>query len=192
MAYLNEVDAATLASWLSNFDNCPNNIYKPYQDNPINFSRYAYDLLCQNNSNHVNIYFGIDDSNYLVLIAVGSYLLDNFDGEETSGYADILEPGKIIELYSNAPITKSQAIKYIDKWATQNSQSRLFKKSYLLPRPNFIKLFLEDQASIVRIFFGMEADELKVMQKNPGDGSGAVAFNRAFACPYDCPGQGLA
>ncbi len=192
MAYLNEVLAATVAEWLENFDDCPNNIFDPFQDNAIDFSLQAYEALSAENLNHINIYFGLDSNKNPKMIAVGSYLLDHYDGEETSGFADVLDPNKIYELYSDTVITKALAVQYAEKWETENSGSSLFKKSFLLPRPNFIKLFIEDQADPVRIFFGMdEGPELKVMEKDPNGGTGTIVVNSGYACPYDCPRAGL-
>ena len=192
MAYLNEVDATTVTDWLNNFNNCPNNIYTLFQDNAIDFTLPAYEALCANNLNHINIYFGMDENGNPKMIAVGSYLLDDFDGEETTGFADVLDPNKIYELYSDAVISKALAVQYANKWKTNNGNSSLFKKSFLLPRPNFIKLFIEDQADPVRIFFGMnDTHELKVMQKDPNGGTGTIVANSGYACPYDCPEDGL-
>jgi len=192
MAYLNEVNAATVAEWLANFGNCPNNIYNPFQDNEISFTKREYNALSGNNTNHINIYFGLDESLNQKMIAVGAYTLDQFDGEETDGFVDILNPEGIYELYSNTVITLSQARAYINKWESENKGSNLFKVSFLLPRPNFIKLFVEDQADVVRIFFGMDnANALKVMQTNPSAGSGAIVLNRSFPCPAMCPKEGI-
>jgi len=192
MAYLNEVDSSTLTDWLNNFDNCPNNIYDPFQDNEIDFSLETYDILCANNLNHINIYFGLDINENPKLIAVGSYLLDEFDGEVKTGFADILDPDKVFELYADTTISLALAKQYTTKWNDDNRGSSLFKYSALLPRPNFIKLFKEDQADPVRIFFGMDDnDELKVMQKDPNGGTGTFVGNTGFFCPNDCTQQGL-
>ena len=191
MAYLNEVNAATVAEWLTNFDNCPNNIYGPFQENEITLTKMVYNALGANN-NHINIYFGLDEKLNQKIIAVGAYTLDQFDGEETDGFADILNPEGIFELYSNAIIPLSKARSYISKWKDENKGSDLFKVSFLLPRPNFIKFFIEDQADVVKIFFGMDnANALKVMQTKPNAGSGAIVINRSYPCPAICPKKGI-
>ena len=191
MAYLNEVDAATVAKWLANFDNCPNNIYRPFQENEIRLTKRVYYTL-GGNSNHINIYFGLDDNLNQKMIAVGAYTLDQFDGEETDGFVDILNPEGIYELYSNTTISLAEARQFISKWENENKDSDLYKVSFLLPRPNFVKLFLEDQADVVRIFFGMDdTNALKVMQTNPDAGSGDVVLNRSYPCPAICPKEGI-
>ncbi len=176
---------------MAKFDNCSNNIYKPFQDNQINFTKSTYNALGGSN-NHINIYFGLDNNLNQKIIAVGAYVLDQFDGEETNGFVDILNPDGIYELYSNSVISLSDARNYINKWENENINSSYFKVSFLLPRPNFIKLFVEDQANVVRIFFGMDnSNALKVMQTNPNAGSGAIVINRSYPCPAMCTKVGI-
>jgi len=192
MAYLNEVDPATVAQWLQNFNNCPNNIYQPFQKNTINLPRKIYDILSNNSVNHINIYFGYDESLNPKIIALGSYMLDQLDGEEQEGFVDILDPEKIYELYSASVVPLATAQQYIDKWKQVNETSSLFKVSFLSPRPNYIQLFLNDQANPVRIFFGMDNNnEPKMMQKDPNAGSGAVVFDKTTPCPPICGKQSI-
>jgi len=65
-------------------------------------------------------------------------------------------------------------------------------RSLIIPRLIMIKLFVEDEADTVRIFFGLDSsDELKPMQKDPNAGSGAIVVDRSNPCPFYCPKQGL-
>lgn len=189
MAYLNEVSAATVTEWLNNFDNYENNIFKPFQDNQILLNRTVYNALSNNNLYHMHIYFGLDNNNNPKLLIVGAYELDSYDSDE-SGYVDVIGDGLVYELYSGNSISVAQAQTYVDNWVNTNSANGIFIKSALLPRPNFIKFFIEDGEEQVNIFFGLDNNnKLKVMQKEPV--SGDLVLNKTFPCPDKCPQNGL-
>ena len=196
MAYLNQVDPAVVDQWMSNFATYPDNIQEPFQSNPVEISRSTFDLLCGNNSRHINLYFGLDDLGNPVLIAVASYLLDAYDGQATNGYADILETDKIIELYSESPISLQTAQDYVNNWHAANLDNPLFLFSALQPRPNFVKLFLEDKVNSALVFFGLDNNnKLKVMQRD-ASGANPIAYNSGITCTPNggvniCCTQGL-
>lgn len=189
MPYLNEVNAETLTIWLSNFNNYTNNIFAPFSTNEIVISSAIYQAICNNNLYHVNLYFGLDEVSNPKAIVVGSYELDSYDSDQ-SGYVDVLGTNLIYELYSGLPISIATAQGYIGKWIGENGENPIFKKGALLPRPNFIKIFVEDGANSATIFFGLDSNnELKVMEKDP-NGSDLV-LNKSFPCPAFCGKQGL-
>ncbi len=192
MAYTNEVNAITIVEWEHNFENCPNNIFKIFNDNPINFLRSTYEVLCDDDYNYINIYFGIDEKDNPRIIAVGSVLLDGFKDVKPHGFSDVLDKDNIYELYSNSNISLDLARQYTNRWKEDNENSNLYLNSTLLPRINFIELFLVDGSESLLIFFGMgNNSELKVMEKDPSKGDMAIVTNRSFPCPDNCPSQSI-
>lgn len=185
MNYLNEISLETENEWLDNFNNYPENIFKEFQTNQIILSKKIYDLLSNDLMSNINLYFGISDEGNPKIIAVSAYELEGDDGDEAS-FADILEANQIFELYSAEAIGIETARNYVSNWVEQNQENPIFIKSNLIPRPNLIKFFIEDNLSQVLIFFGLDSEHnLKVMQKHPDEGD--LVLNHNTSCPSNCP-----
>ena len=88
-------------------------------------------------------------------------------------------------MYSGNSISVENARTYIDNWISNNNSNPIFRKSMLLPRPNFIKLFIENRATNVLIFFGLDGSNLKVVEKDYEGGDLVLDFTNA--CPIMCP-----
>ncbi len=186
MAYLNQVDPSTVNEWVENFNGYPNNIFEPFQSNEILLTRTIYEAVSKESNYNLNFYFGLDTQGNPRAIVVGSYLLNSVDSDLKNSYADVLgNNGFIFELYSGLTIDIATARDYAERWIETKQTSPVFKKSALLPRQNFIKLFTENDAAEVKIFFGFtQENELKIMELNPGDSD--FVLNRSSPCPAFC------
>jgi hypothetical protein len=188
MSYLNEVDAQTVQSWLNNFNNLGGNIYEPFQSDEIILKKTTWEAMCNHNMYHMHMYFGLDSEGKHKVIMTGAYELDAYDGD--TGYADVLDPERVYELYSDSIISVNDAKDFIQIWENNNGSNPLYIRSFLMPRQNFIKLFVEDGLQEVKIFFGMDNnEEIHPMQTKPN--SSGLVFNKASTCPPDCANQGL-
>jgi hypothetical protein len=184
MAYLNEIDQTTAQDWLDNFDNVQNNIYDCFQQNTV-LPKTVYDDLNNNNQYNIRIYFGLDSSSNPKVIALASYYLNPADYSE-EGFTDLLVDGGIWELYSNTRISVETAIGYIDNWKA-NESDNLFKFGFLIPRPNCIALFENEELTNVRLFFGVDDNgDIQMMMQKPNGGSSDVIVDRCTPCPTQC------
>ncbi len=184
MAYLNELNQATVNEWLDNFNNISNNIFAPFQNDTV-MSKQIYEALNNDNQYNIRIYMGLDENNNPKVIALSSYYLELGDYEE-EGYTDLIVEDGIWELYSDCIISFSDAKEYIDNWKV-NSSDNLFKFGFLIPRPNMVSLFVEENLDQVRLFFGInDAEEIKMMMQKPNAGSGDVVVDFASPCPDRC------
>ncbi len=183
MAYLNEINQTTVNNWLNNFNEIPNNIFAPFQSDTV-MSKQVYDALNNNNQYNIRIYMGLDENNNPKVIALSSYYLEEGDSEEV-GYTDLIIKDGIWELYSNSIITFDDAKKYINNWEV-NSSDNLFKFGFLIPRPNMISLFVEENLDSLRFFFGVKDGEIKMMMQKPNAGPSDVVVNHISPCPSIC------
>jgi hypothetical protein len=197
MTYLNQVETSTVNEWMNNFENQQGNIYKYFQDNEVVLRKEIYDLVSNNNQFHIHMYFGLKADDTPCIIVTGAYQLDDYDGpdfnpSEENGYADVLDPNKIVELYSGNVININDAKDYVQNWVETNQNNVLFKKSFLIPRPNMIKFFLEDQVQEVLIFFGLDSNEgVKVMERELNSTPNDLVLDKARPCPNMCAKVGL-
>ncbi len=185
MAYLNEVDQATADAWVQNFENLSGNIFQIFQDETL-ISKTIYDAVSNSNNFNLSLYLGLDDNGNRKMIALGAYYLQPGDSSET-GYCDVVEEGKVYEVYSNSVVTVEKAREYINNWKNLHLTNPIFKLGFLVPRPNTMKLFVEDGNSHVRFFFGFDGSgDLKMMMQKPNPGTGDVISDYITPCPPIC------
>jgi len=180
MAHPNEISPATVAEWVNNFNNQSPNIFEVFQENEIILSKEIYETLCTQEEYHLRFYMGLEDSSTPKIIAVGAFP----EEDEKDVYTDILDEGKIYELYAGNSISLSDAQGYIANWKDK-LEDDLFKYAFLIPRTNLVKFFEDDELEEVKIFFGLDTNIKPIMQK-PNPASGDPSLNFFHPCPPYC------
>ncbi len=184
MQHVNVIDPVTVDRWKSNFDAEQDNLYLPFSQQSILLSREVYDQLCTDTSLYIRFYFGLDDDGLGKIIAVPAYQLSPVDAHET-GYMDLLIPGRIFELYSGESITFEIAKGYVMNWEAYQAHE-LWTKGFLIPRPNLLHLFLEQEEPTVEISLGVKK-EISPMVSQVGTEPGRVFLNDLTSCQLYCP-----
>jgi hypothetical protein len=183
MATLNVLDPVTVNRWKANFTAEQNNPYLPFVQQPILLDRATYDEICTDLSLYVRFYFGLTNDGIPKIIAVPALKLEPADSHET-GYADLLIPGRIFELYSAQSITFELAKGYTLNWEAYQAHE-LWMKGFLIPRPNLLHLFLEAEEEAIEITLGVKkAIGPMISKQNPQQGD--VYVNRVLDCPPNC------
>jgi hypothetical protein len=183
MSTLNLLDPITVTRWKTNFAAEQNNPYLPFVQQPLLLDRATYDEICTDLSLYVRFYFGLANDGTAKMIAVPAYKLEAVDAHET-GYADLLVPGKIFELYSALPVSFETAKTYTLNWEAYQAHE-LWVKGFLIPRPNLLHLFLEAEEEAIEITLGIKkAIAPMISKENPQPGD--VYSNRVTFCPPYC------
>ncbi len=184
MAFINHIEPVLVNNWIDNFENLSNNIFSPFQDNEILLPKTTYQQITNNGAYNVRIYLGIGSENSPKVLALGTYFVANGDSE-VEGYVDIVGDGKIYEVYGNSAIDVNLAKGYINNWKSY-SGSDLFKIGYLIPKPTMMKFFEEDGIEYLRLFFGYDGNEVKLLAKDPMDIANNIVMDKSKSCPIYC------
>ena len=180
---LNLLDPITVTRWKANFTSEQNNPNLPFVQQPILLDRATYDEICTDLSLYVRFYFGLANDGTARMIAVPAYKLEAADAHET-GYADLLIPGKIFELFSAQPVSFETAKTYTLNWEAFQAHE-LWVKGFLIPRPNLLHLFLEAEEEAIEITLGVKKTIGPMISKeNPQPAD--VYLDRLANCPHNC------
>lgn len=158
----NAVTAATRTTWISNFNAETGNIYDDFNTDKVVLTKIVYDKLNFDFNCHIRIYFGIDSKGDPAVIALPAYKLDELDSESMDRQWDnIYKEGYIVELYSNTALTIAEAKTLITAW-NANSSDELFLNGFIIPRPNLIDIFENQDKDYALFDFGLKK-EIKLM-----------------------------